>query len=350
MRIAFFVHSDFNLGVAYLIAYLKKEGHDVKLFIEYENLETPERLTEGYDLYCFSCVTANFAWGIERAKRFPKERVMFGGVHATLCPEEVEREGYKVCIGDGIEYFGGKFDPDRLWADREIFFQQLPSVHRRYQIFMTGFGCPFRCSFCNNHQLRPKLVRRSVDGCIEELKYLKSRGMRYALFDDDIFILNYPWLCDFLGKYERSVNLPFTCFGHAKYITDSVCARLQRANCRCVWLGLQSGDETIRKEILNRQETNEEVIKACEIIKRNGLKLMIDNIFGIPRDTTQTLLNSYSLYRKLRPDVLNCYELLYFPKAEINKFGHSKALYQKQGGRDYQKYAKAFVGLPLVVN
>jgi anaerobic magnesium-protoporphyrin IX monomethyl ester cyclase len=350
MRVAFFCRDDFNLGVAYLIAYLKSIGHVVKLFIEYEGLVTNERLTKEFDLYAFSCVTANFQWGLNRAKNFPKGRVLFGGTHATLCPDEFTKEGYQVCVGDGIEYFGGKFNPDEMWADREIFFRQLPSVHRQYQIFMTGFGCPFRCSFCNNHQLRPKLIRRSVEGCIEELKHLKERGMRYVLFDDDIFILNQSWLSDFLHAYRNNINLPFTCFGHAKYITVEIARQLRQSACQCVWLGLQSGDERIRKEILNRPETNNEVIQACEIIKKSGLKLMIDHIFGIPTDTKESLENSYNLYKILKPDVLNAYELLYFPKAEINKYGHSKALYQKQGGQDYQRYARSFQSLPLRYN
>ena len=350
MRIAFFCRDDFNLGVAYLIAYLKSIGHEVKLFIEYEGLVTNERLTKGFDLYCFSCVTANFSWGLHRANDFPKDNILFGGVHATLCPEEIRREGYKVCVGDGIEYFGGKFNPDETWADREIFFEQLPPVHRSYQIFMTGFGCPFRCSFCNNHQLRPKLIRRSVEGCIAELKHLKERGMRYVLFDDDIFTLNPDWLQNFLILYQRHILLPFTCFGHARFINDEICKILKESRCQCVWLGLQSGDEGIRNTVLNRKETNGEVIKACEIIKRSGLKLMIDHIFGIPTDTPITLQNSYELYKKLKPDVLNAYELLYFPKAEINKYGHSKALYQRQGGQDYQRYAKSFQSLPLRYN
>lgn len=347
MRMAFFVRDDFNLGVAYLIAYLKTQGHKVELFIEYEGLVTNERLLRCCDLYCISCVTANFQWGLERAKTFPKEKVLFGGVHATLCPEEIIKEGYNVCCGDGIEYFGGTFVPDNLWPDREIFFEQLPPVHRAYQIFMTGFGCPFRCSFCNNHQLRPKLIRRSVEGCIAELKHLKERGMRYVLLDDDIFILNPSWLSDFLEKYRKFINLPFTCFVHASCVTMEICRDLRRSNCQTAWLGLQSGDERLRRDILNRNETNEEVIKACEIIKRNGLKLMIDHIFGIPQDTYKSIENSYNLYKRIKPDVINAYELLYFPKADINRFGSSKALYQREGGLNYQRYAKSFQSLPL---
>ena len=77
-------------------------------------------------------------------------------------------------------------------------------------------------------------------------------------------------------------------------------------------------------------------------------KLMIDHIFGLPGDTFTKLVRSYNFYETLKPDVVNVYELLYLPKAEINKHGKSKALYQKQGGEDYKKYAKIFAAIPLI--
>ena len=342
MKIAFFCKDDFNLGAAYVIDYLKYKGHEVKLF-----LNKPLGMYKP-DLVCFSCVTANHKWALDTARAIRKTsavKILFGGVHPTLCPEDFE--GFDVCQGDGLEYFGGKFEPDELWPDREIFFEQLPPVHRRYQIFMTGFGCPFRCSFCNNHQLHRKLIRRSSSNCVEELLFLKERGLRYVLFDDDIFTLNRSWLYDFINYYRRGLALPFTCFGHAKYIDKEIADLLRSANCQCIWLGVQSGSEVARKEILNRPETNKEIADSCKIIKDAGIKLMIDHIFGLPKDNIDKIAESYNFYRILKPDVVNCYELLYFPKAEINKYGSSKALYQKQGGKDYKKYASTFAAIPL---
>lgn len=352
MRIAFFCNNDFNLGAAYVIGYLKTQGHDIRLFFNYR-----KDYIQSYnpELICFSCVTANIAWGLKIAKeikKYSKARILFGGVHTTLCPEDVEREGFEVCQGDGISHFGGQFEPDILWPDREIFLKQLPPHARRYQLFMTGFGCPFKCSFCNSPQLHKKLIRRSVEGCIEELKYLKSIGMKYVLFVDDVFTINKEWLVNFLDSYRRNIVLPFTCFGHSKCISDDITPLLRRSKCECVWLGVQSGSEITRKDILNRHETNEEISKACECIKRSKLKLMIDHIFGLPFDSYEKIVESFNFYKSLKPDIVNAYELLYFPKTDICKYGvpENKALYQRQGGLDYKKYSKAFTTIPLLVN
>lgn len=354
MKIAFCVQGDFNLGAAYVIAYLKSIKHAVRLFFAYNRLNVARIEKFRPDLVCFSCVTANYGWASQEAKNIkwlmPSAKILFGGVHPTLCPEQVKQDGFDVCVGSGEEYFGGKFQPDKLWADREIFFAQLPPVHRAYQIFMTGFGCPMRCSFCNNHQLHKTIIRRDPSECIRELLHLKKRGLKYVLFDDDIFTLNREWLISFLFDYKHIIVLPYTCFGHAKYIDDEIALLLKESGCQCVWLGVQSGDEDTRRYILNRTETNAEIQTACAVIKKHKLKLMIDHIFGIPFDNYDKLLTSYNFYKTIRPDVVNCYELLYFPKAEINKYGSSKALYQKQGGCDYKRYAKSFASIPLFCN
>jgi radical SAM superfamily enzyme YgiQ (UPF0313 family) len=288
MRIALCCAEDFNLGVAYLLAYLKKE-HDVRLFFD------PRQFSRGYaqnkflakllsvedylvknivswnpDIVGISCITANYPWARrvgEAIRRDDKRtRIIFGGVHPTLCPEEI-KDDFEVCVGDGIKHFGGNFDPDELWADREPFWSYLPPIHRQTQIFLTGFGCPFRCSFCNNHQLHRKPVRRSPEGCIRELKHLKDRGMRYVLFDDDIFTLNYSWLSMFLPAYKKTVTLPFTCFGHPKYLSNDTLKVLKQAKCQMIWLGIQTENEHLRRTVLNRFETNKEIIKACKLIK-----------------------------------------------------------------------------------
>ena len=234
---------------------------------------------------------------------------------------------------------------------------------------MTSFGCPYNCSFCGNEQLRRvkhfKMIRRSVEGCIEELKVLKERGMRYVLFVDDIFTVDTNWLGDFLDHYNRSIGLPFACFGHPKYLGEAIVRKLKEAKCHTIWIGIQSGDERLRKDILNRPESNQEIIDACKLVKSNGIKLMVDHIFGIPTESAMSQDISYNLYEEIKPDVINCYELLYFPKAKIiehaikaaylfpadvEKINQGKGVTYQVGNKHqqfYNEYAKSFVAIPI---
>jgi uncharacterized radical SAM superfamily protein len=393
MKIAFFVAEDINLGAGYIIAYLKQQGHEVKLFFD------PRQYARGYarnnflakslsienynikqikkfnpDICCFSCITATYQWALHMAKKVKEQtgcKIIFGGIHPCLVPEEVKKNDFidEVIVGCGIEYFGGKFDPDNLWPDREIFLKELPPEHRKNQLFMTSFGCPFNCSFCGNEQLRKiglyKSLKRSVEGCIKELRHLKERGMKYVLFVDDIFTCDRNWLNDFINLYILDIHLPFACFIHPKFIDADIVALLKKGGCHTAWMGIQTGLEPLRKNILNRSETNLEIINAAKLIKQTGIKLMIDHIFGIPFENLISQDISYSLYNEIKPNIINCYQLLYFPKAkiiehainsgylfpkDIEEINQGKGIvYQtnNKGNFFYDTYAKGMITIPL---
>lgn len=395
MKIAFCVAEDINLGAGYIMAYLKKEGHDVKLFFD------PLQGERGYsrskilsfflkqqgniikrliafqpNVCCFSCITAHYRWGLDMAQQIKQKigcKIIFGGVHATLIPEEVRRHSFidEVVEGDGIMHFGGGlFDPDKLWPDRESFFKVLPPIHRQVQLFMTSYGCPFNCSFCGNEQLRKvkhyRMFRRNADNCIRELMHLKRKwGMRYVLFVDDIFTSDKKWLIPFLRQYNLLVNRPFACFGHVRFLDAEIISALADCGCHTIWLGIQTADERLRKQVLNRPETNKEIIDVCALIKKAGIKLMVDHIFGIPTENTVSQDASLNLYDVIKPDIINCYDLLYFPKAKIIEYAiktgylfpkdvaminEGKGITYQVGNRSQRfvrEYAKTFVARPI---
>ena len=374
MKIALCCCEDYNFGIAYIISYLKNKGEDVRLFFDPRQYAKPyarviqnERLAkllsvEDYtiseikkfnpDITGISCMYATRDWAVNLAEkvknRLPSTKVVLGGVHPTLCPEDLDYPFIDdLCIGDGVKYFGGKFDPDNLWAERRMFYKVQPPIHRRIQMFMTGFGCPFKCSYCNSPQLHRQIIRRDYQSCIAELMQMKQDGMRYMLLNDDVFTIQKNWLKDFLPEYRKHINVPFTCFGHPKFLDDEIVSMLKDSNCRMIWLGIQSGNEETRHKILNRIETNKEIENSARLIKKHGLKLMIDHIFGIPTESEFSQYCSWRFYRKIKPDVVNCYELLYFPKTEINKYGQGNARYQKEGGEHYKMFVRSFCCIPL---
>jgi hypothetical protein len=130
-------------------------------------------------------------------------------------------------------------------------------------------------------------------------------------------------------------------------------------------MGIQTGVEQLRHDILNRLETNDEIKKSCELIKKSGIKLMIDHIFGIPFESEMTNDFSTVFYAELKPDIVNCYNLLYFPKSMVIKhairYGYLTTLdvpkinqgltlqYHTgdRGNRFYDIYHKAMVTIPL---
>lgn len=400
MKFAFCAAEDINPGAGYVMSWLKKQGHDVRLFFD------PKQGARGYaqnklvenlfniqpwlikemkeykpDVACFTVLSATYQWGVKFAEKVKKEvkddsgnpvHIIFGGTMPTLVPDVVSENWFidEVVQGDGVRHFGGKFDPDNLWPEREAFFNELPPEHRHTQLFMTSYGCPYNCTFCGNQQLREVgqyvKMKRTVDGCIRELRHMKERwGMKNVLFVDDILTLDKKWLMEFLPRYRAEINCDFACFGHVNCLDEEEIAEMAKSNCKTIWLGIQSGCPHHRKEILDRPETNEQIIMVSDWIKKHGIKLMVDHISGLPYESDMTHDLSYALYERIKADVINVYECLYFPKAKINDFALKCGYLQKSdidkinrgqhviyqqgnhGHKFYDKYAKAIVSLPL---
>ena len=399
-KIAFCVAEDINPGAGYVMAQLREKGHDVRLFFD------PKQGDRGYqrndlihnlfniqdwlikemnefkpDIVCFSVLSATYQWGVKFAERVKKEvktenresvHIIFGGTMPTLVPEIVGGNWFvdEVVQGDGVRHFGGKFAPDTLWPVRNDFFHELPPEHRHTQLFMTSYGCPYNCTFCGNQQLREVgqyvKMKRSVECCIAELKMMKERyGLQNVLFVDDILTLDKVWLMQFLPEYRKHINVPFACFGHVNCMDEEEVEEMAKSRCQTIWLGIQSGCPNHRKEILDRPETNEQIIKVSGWIKKHGIKLMVDHICGLPYESDLTHDLSVNLYKKINADVINVYECLYFPKAKINeyalkcgylqpedipKINRGEHIVYQQGnksGEFYNKYVKSIVSIPL---
>lgn len=434
MKISFCVSEDENLGVEILSHQLKKHGHTVNLvfnpkqfdkaytrneklaeFFDWQKINLKELKKQDPDIIGFSCVTATYPWALEFAKKVKQEMnkpIIFGGVHPTLAPEVVMENEFidMVCVGEAevailelaqsIDNKDGRTDIKNIWfrkngeiiknevrdlvenldpyeMDRELFFNRLPSNYRKSAYYMGSRGCPFNCTYCGNEQKRKvyahkgRFVRqKSVDQVIKELQKLKSLGTKHILFVDDVLTMNREWFADFITRYKQEVGLPFTCFIHAKLFDEDLAKQLKAGGCKLIWYGIQTGSENVRKQYLGRFESDDEIIKAAKICKQFGLKFMVDHIFDIPYDND--VKESIRLYNIIRPNMINCYNLLYFPsskiidyaleagiidQAQVEKIKRGQSIVYQTGAlsaesdllRDnYSKYALLLTAIPIL--
>ena len=148
--------------------------------------------------------------------------VVFGGIHATLYPEEARELGgaHAVVKGDGdvmwpqvLEdatrgtlqptYEGGRVEADRFVAAR---WDLMPAGRYMGGSVQTVRGCPKHCSFCSVWRTDGQKPRqRSVDVVAAEIFELRRRGFRFVALADDNF---YPVTLADLAMAERQRNIP----------------------------------------------------------------------------------------------------------------------------------------------
>lgn len=340
MKYAVVVADTFALGPAYLISHLRAAGHEVKLIfdplhhscggtkktwlsklfsVESYNINQIKKFKP--DAVIFSVITAHYQWAVRLARKIKVRvgcKIIIGGIHVRSVPLHAIDPVFDTVVQDAsLDYFGITFDPDRIFPEREDFYKELPPCHREHPFIMTEFGCPFSCTYCLPRHLKTRHPKRTIDGCIRELKWLKAHGARRVSIWDDTFTHDKDWLINFLIRYIDEVGLPFRCLTHPKFVDPVVVGALKEAGCYTIDMGIQTGNAELRRKVLNRHETNEEFLRACRLIKAAGIKLVIDHIFEIPGESDETNEESYQLYKIARPDLIHCFKLLYFPGAKI---------------------------------
>jgi radical SAM superfamily enzyme YgiQ (UPF0313 family) len=193
---------------------------------------------------------------------------------------------------------------------------------------MNSRGCPFNCSYCSNHALKKpypnkeKYVRyRGVDKAIEYLKSVINEDKRInnIIFMDNILFLNKSWFDEFIDKYIQEINLPFICRGHVSLLTEDVAKKLKKAKCSRVLFGVESGNEYMRNEILQRRMSNKEIRDAFSICRAHKLKTESYNMVGLPYENNKMILDTIKLNAQIRPNYPRVFVFYPYPSTELFK-------------------------------
>ena len=205
-------------------------------------------------------------------------------------------------------------DLDSLpYCDREIInYQKLLSYHNYVEI-RASRGCPYRCAFCVSstyQEIYKKLGKyyrtRSAEHIIGEIDYLlrKYKKIKSIVFDDELMVANIKWAEDFFEKYKREINLPFSMTIRANLVEPELIMLLKKAGCHILMMGVENGDDYLRNEVLRKGVTTEQIVKAAEIIKKNGIKLWTFNMVGVPYETPETIRKTIALNKKIKTDIV----------------------------------------------
>ena len=337
------------------------------------------------DLICFSAITNLYMPIKKLARKFkelmPKVPIICGGIHPTSLPEEtIEEDCFDmICLGEGegamedlLQRMREKKpynDIKNLWvkdAAGHIYknekrpvirpLESLPnpdkSLFAKYGaltsriMIMTTRGCPFACTFCVNsfrnaaYSGEVYLRQRTVDNVIADMVEIKKKYKpKKFRFEDDVFAFNQKWLNEFKVAYREKINLPFHCYVTPSTAKDEILEGLKEAGCESVSMGIQSGNEKIRTKMLHRRHTDELIIAAAQRIKKHGLKLQAEYIFGFPTETPEDMWSSFDLNDKL--DAYNTASFIFYPypKTALAEYSLENGYLTKE---DYDKIKQGY--------
>jgi anaerobic magnesium-protoporphyrin IX monomethyl ester cyclase len=180
----------------------------------------------------------------------------------------------------------------------------------------TSRGCPFRCVFCNPHNMQAKWRSRDFGLAIEELKFAKEQfGIGRFDICEPVFNLTSEGVIEFCEILMREkINMPWTCNSglRADRITDEMIKAMKRAGFYDVKIGVETLAPGVFPNV-NKGETIEDIVRAVEIVKRNGLRIKGSFIVGLPGSSYLTDMESFRRAQKLGFDAMAWSFLIPYP-------------------------------------
>lgn len=150
------------------------------------------------------------------------------------------------------------------------------------------------------------------------------------MFEDDLFPYNVKWLEEFAPEYRKRIGLPFYGNVHPLTVNENTIKLMAQAGCMNLSMGVQSGNEHIRRDIFERYGTNEQIKSASKIIKKNGIRLQTEFIFGNPDETPKEMWESVDLNYDLGPNSTASFLLYPFPGTKLAEYCKENNLIEEE--------------------
>ena len=277
--------------------------------------------------------TGNALRGYELGTR-ARERgatVVFGGIHATLYPDEAHDLGgaHAVVRGDGDvmwpvvldhavrgtlqrTYEAGRVDADRFVPAR---WDLMPPGRYMWGSVQTVRGCPKHCSFCSVWRTDGQKPRQPlVENVLAELIELRRRGIRFVALADDNF---YPVTLTDMAMAERQqsperleqlkavraerfelmarlADLPpdmvfFTQITMEAAEDPAFLNAMRKARIKGALVGIEAvTPEGLKDVYKNFNEVGDQLVRRLRTFRDHGVYVLGSFIFGLPSDRAAT--------------------------------------------------------------
>ncbi|NQT45896.1 MAG: cobalamin B12-binding domain-containing protein [Candidatus Omnitrophica bacterium] len=404
MNIALISPIMFDLGAYTIAPQLKANGHNVRLLFILELMNTcyaPARLSKraishiatflkSSDLIGINCLSENYhktAIFIDSIRAMINKPVIWGGIHATLNPEDCIKHVDIVCVGEGEEAIvdlAGRmekneelnsiqnliFKPDDAGAadiqlrppvdlnslkpfdyDLESQFVVEKDLIRNVEerdfkgnfLTYSSRGCPFKCSYCCNSTMLGKTYigqkycrQRDVEPVVEELKVIKNKfpSCKAIWFNEADFLhgKDHKIIEEFSKKYKAEIGIPFYMWTNPASIKEESIRSLVGAGFKGVNIGTVNANPEIQESIYNRTATPELYKRASAILRDNGVSVEYDFILCNPYESNAHILNNINLLRDLPPPFKTViYSLTYFPETELYRRAVADGIIKDRG-------------------
>lgn len=346
-----FSKSHIPLGLLYVAGQLQRDGHDVQIYDADHNPkgeafpftakmdhyhdyldglkdannpvwgETREQIEKcSPDVIGISVISPKLYSGFriaQMAKEMGVEKVIMGGPHASIDPEEVIENPYvdAVVAGEAETSVNGiingrsgilRSQPIENLDDLALPARSSLVGLENYQpndlsMVMTSRGCPNACNYCCSDAIWGRRVRfRSIDNVMDEINSVADEfGADDFYIIDDTFSVKKARVKEFSDRMRQN-DYSWSCLTRANKVDDEIAHQMKESGCRIVKIGLESGNEEILKS-MNKRADLTDVKSAAKSFEKADLPWIAYLLFGVPGETKKQREDTLKFVQEVQP-------------------------------------------------
>jgi Radical SAM superfamily len=303
-----------NLGLTMLATHLRASGMDPQLAdLTFDSYQAA--LDSGARTAAFSLYIDDFAEGarLAAAARDAGLTTAVGGPHATLLGADVQTAtdaftlaGAGDCLPEAMPVIarlaqghtpggpvrvtsgGGRARMDALAPD----YSAWPDDGRYFPVFPVEFsrGCRQHCPFCTDPVLRDGMAVDPVERTLSTLQALaRAHAPLWVRFVDSSLSSLGPDLDRLLeAMITAGLTVQWSAYAYPHDIDAALAARMARAGCRALFLGIESLAPGVRVGKHHAKDPGE-IVRAVDLLHGQGIFVHGNFIIGLPGETPGTV-------------------------------------------------------------
>ena len=287
-----------------LLAALTPPDWDVRIIQEpFDRIDFDEEA----DLVGITVVTntANRAYAIADEYRKRGRKVVMGGIHPTVLPQEALAHCDAVCVAEGEMIWGDILQDFKNGRLRSLYKQERTTdlddyplldheriTRRRSRFFDIGTietsrGCPYDCDFCSVSIIHGRKIRnRPLKPVLSEMESIDNRLL---FFVDNNIISSIPYAKRLFAEMIP-LKKRWTAQASVAFAKDRELVRLASdSGCFGLLVGLESVVEEGFRQYKKSLGSLEELKEALKLLKDHGIAVLATMVFGHDFDTKDTI-------------------------------------------------------------
>ena len=283
---------------------------DIEVQIVDESVEPVDFDTDA-DLIGITGMTNMAPVGYAMADEFRRrgKKVVMGGVHVTVCPDEAQQHADAVVVGEAepvwrqliYDFRHGELKP--RYRSPQLYDMHGYGIPRRdllrYDKYLfpstleTGRGCPFDCDFCSVSRTAGRSYRfRPTEEVLRDVDSLRNR---WVFFVDDIINGHRQHALELFralkGKGIRWAGQATVLIARDEELLDAAV----EAGCCGLFIGFETFSSPTLKKLGKPDNWRERFFQACETLHKKRVAIWGGFVFGLDTDTVTGLAETVKL-------------------------------------------------------